>query len=163
MDIKILAVGRLKEKFWVDACNEYLKRIKPYANVRVIEIKEAYTGNNPSDAELQSARFAEGEKLLKYVDKTDFLITLEVKGKGFSSEAFAEKIQGFSDEGIGSIAFVIGGSTGLADNVTEKSNLAISFSKMTFPHQLMRLILSEQIYRWISINNNIFHYFSIDR
>ena len=147
MDIKILAVGRLKEKFWVDACNEYLKRLKPYANVKVIEIKEGYTGNNPSDAELQSAKIAEGAKLLKYVDKTDFLITLEVEGKGFSSEAFAEKIQGFSDEGIGSIAFVIGGSTGLAENVTEKSNLAISFSKMTFPHQLMRVILLEQIYR----------------
>lgn len=152
MDIKILAVGRLKEKFWVDACNEYLKRLKPYANVKVIEIKEGYTGNNPSDAELQSARLAEGEKLLKYVDKTDFLITLEVEGKGFSSEAFAEKIQSFSDEGVGSIVFMIGGSTGLAENVTEKSNLAISFSKMTFPHHMMRVFLLEQIYRAFKIN-----------
>lgn len=152
MYIKILAVGRLKEKFWVDACNEYLKRIKPYANVRVIEIKEAYTGNNPSAAELDSAMLAEGEKILKCIEKTDFLITLEVEGKGFSSEAFAKKIQSFSDEGIGSIAFVIGGSTGLADNVTEKSNLAISFSKMTFPHHMMRVFLLEQIYRAFKIN-----------
>ena len=141
MDIKILAVGRLKEKFWVDACNEYLKRLKPYANVKVIEIKECYTGNNPSDAELQSAKIAEGAKLLKYIDKTDILITLEVDGKGFSSEAFAKKIQSFSDDGIGSIVFVIGGSTGLAENVTEKSNLALSFSKMTFPHHMMRVFL----------------------
>ena len=75
-----------------------------------------------------------------------------MEGKGFSSEAFAEKIQGFSDEGIGSIAFVIGGSTGLAENVTEKSNLAISFSKMTFPHHMMRVFLLEQIYRAFKIN-----------
>ena len=152
MDLKILAVGRLKEKFWVDACNEYLKRLKPYANVKVIEIKECYTGNNPSDAELQSAKIAEGAKLLKYIDKTDILITLEVDGKGFSSEAFAKKIQSFSDDGIGSIVFVIGGSTGLAENVTEKSNLALSFSKMTFPHHMMRVFLLEQIYRAFKIN-----------
>ena len=152
MDIKILAVGRLKEKFWVDACNEYLKRLKPYANVKVIEIKECYTGNNPSDAELQSAKITEGAKLLKYIDKTDILITLEVDGKGFSSEAFAKKIQSFSDDGIGSIVFVIGGSTGLAENVTEKSNLALSFSKMTFPHHMMRVFLLEQIYRAFKIN-----------
>ena len=152
MDIKILAVGRLKEKFWVDACNEYLKRLKPYANVKVIEIKECYTGNNPSDAELQSAKIAEGAKLLKYIDKTDILITLEVDGKGFSSEAFAKKIQSFSDDGIGSIVFVIGGSTGLAENVTEKSNLALSSPKMTFPHHMMRVFLLEQIYRAFKIN-----------
>ena len=154
MNIKIIAVGKLKEKYWRDAAAEYAKRLGAYCSLEVVEIKESLLRANASAADEEAVKTAEGEDILRRIDKGDYVVTLEIKGKGLSSEQLAEKMAGLALEGKSNIAFVIGGSLGLSPAVSRRADLKLSFSAMTFPHQMMRVILLEQIYRSFKINRN---------
>ena len=138
MNITILCVGKLKEKYWTEAAAEYRKRLSRYCTITVEELKE----ENPE---------AEGQNILKRLKKDTFVITLEIHGKALSSEELSSKLQELALEGKSDITFVIGGSDGLSEEVSRRSDLKISFSRMTFPHQMIRIFLLEQIYRSFKI------------
>ena len=145
--IKVLVVGSIKEQYLKDAIEEYKKRISKYTNIEIIEVKDEGL------VEESKAMKLEEEKLMKHINEKDYLITLEIEWKQFTSPEFAEKINNILIENS-NITFVIGGSYGLTDNIKNKARLHLSFSKMTFPHQLFRVLLLEQIYRAYKINNN---------
>ena len=154
MNIRIIAVGKLKEKYWRDAVEEYAKRLGAYCSLEVVEIKESPLRANPSAADEDAVKAAEGEDILRHIGKGDYVITLEIKGRSLTSEQLAEKMAGLALEGKSNIAFVIGGSLGLSPEVSKRADYKLSFSAMTFPHQMMRVILLEQIYRSFKINRN---------
>ena len=145
--IKIITVGSIKEKYLKDAIEEYTKRLSKYTNIEIVEVKDEGL------VEPQKAISLEEEKILKHINDKDYIITLEIEGKEFTSEEFAEKLDKIQLESS-NITFIIGGSYGLSQNIKDKSKLHLSFSKMTFPHQLFRVLLLEQIYRAFKINNN---------
>ncbi len=145
--IKIITVGSLKERYLRDAVEEYSKRIKKYTNLEIIELKDE------SINDYEKIKKLEAEKIKKYIDKKDYIITLEIEGKEISSEEFSKKIDNIYLSNS-NITFIIGGSYGLSDEIKELSNFKLSFSKMTFPHQLFRVMLLEQIYRAYKIMNN---------
>ena len=147
MKITVITVGKIKEKFTRDAIAEYTKRLSKYCKLEIIEVADEKTQENASNIVCNQIRQKEGERILKYIREDAFVVTLEIKGKLLTSEELAEKIEKLGVQGTSHIIFVIGGSIGLSQEVMGKSNLALSFSKMTFPHQLMRVILLEQIYR----------------
>ena len=147
MKISILTVGKIKEKYLRDAIAEYSKRLSRYCRLEIIEAADEKTPDNASETVEDSIRNKEGERILKYVRDDAFVITLEIAGEQLTSEKFAEKINTLGIRGTSHIQFVIGGSIGLGKEVLKRSDYALSFSKMTFPHQLMRVILLEQIYR----------------
>ena len=151
MNITVIAIGKLKEKYWTDAVKEYSKRLGGYCNLNIIELKESPLRANPSAADGEAVKVAEGNDILNRIKPTDFVITLEIKGKGLSSEQLADKIEDLAINGKSSIVFVIGGSLGLSAEVSKRSNFKLSFSAMTFPHQMMRVILLEQVYRSFKI------------
>ena len=141
--IKLLCVGKIKEKFYKDAIMEYKKRLSKYTKLQIIEI---------NDEKEEVALKKEAENIMKYINEKDYVITLEIEGKTLSSVEFAEKLA--KTLMINSnITFVIGGSYGLADSIKQRSNYRLSFSKLTFPHQLFRVIFLEQLYRSFKINN----------
>ena len=154
MNIKIIAIGKLKEKYWQDAVKEYSKRLGAYCSLEIVELKESLLRANASAADEEAVKRAEGEEILSRIKKSDYVITLEIKGKGLSSEQLAEKINDLGLQGRSDIAFVIGGSLGLSAEVSRRADFKLSFSAMTFPHQMMRVILLEQIYRSFKINRN---------
>ncbi len=145
--IKIITIGSIKEKYLKDAINEYLKRLKKYTEIEIIELKDEGL------VEKDKAIKLEGQKIERYLNNKDYIITLEIEGKELTSLEFASKLDNIFIA-HSNITFIIGGSYGLSDQIKEKSNFHLSFSKMTFPHQLFRLILLEQIYRSFKINNN---------
>ena len=147
MKITVLTVGKIKEKYLRDAIAEYTKRLSRYRKLEIIEVADEKTPDNASETVEELIRQKEAERLLKYIREDAYLITLEIGGKQLTSEEFSEKIEKLGIQGTSHIIFVIGGSIGIGKAVLEKSNYALSFSKMTFPHQLMRVILLEQIYR----------------
>lgn len=148
MKIKIIALGKIKEKFLKDGIDEFLKRLTPYATVEVIEL----TPVEIKDEHLtERALDDEGEKILSYIKPQSYVITMEINGKELSSEEFAEKIVELTNDGQGEIVFVIGSSCGISKNVSARANFKMSMSKMTFLHQFARLILIEQIYRAFKI------------
>lgn len=147
MKITIITVGKLKEKYLKDAIAEYSKRLSKYCKLEIVEVADEKTPENASEVVEDAIRSKEAERILKYVKEDAFVITLEIAGKQLTSEEFADKIEQLGVKGISHIIFVIGGSIGLGKEVLEKSDFALSFSKMTFPHQLMRVILLEQVYR----------------
>lgn len=154
MNITVIAIGKLKEKYWVDAIKEYSKRLGGYCSLNIIELKESPLRANPSAADEQAVKNAEGTDILSRIKPTDFVITLEIKGKALSSEQLADKIENLAINGRSSIVFVIGGSLGLSQEVSKRADFKLSFSAMTFPHQMMRVILLEQIYRAFKIIRN---------
>ena len=154
MNVTILAVGKLKEKYWRDAVAEYSKRLKSYCSLQITEIKESPLRANPSAADEEAVKIAEGADILSRIRSSDYVITLEIKGKILSSEALAQKIEALAIDGKSSIIFVIGGSLGLSEEVSRRADFKLSFSAMTFPHQMMRVILLEQIYRSFKINRH---------
>ncbi|MGN0704434.1 MAG: 23S rRNA (pseudouridine(1915)-N(3))-methyltransferase RlmH [Lentihominibacter sp.] len=154
MNVTILAVGKLKEKYWRDAVAEYSKRLKSYCSLQITEIKESPLRANPSPADEEAVKIAEGADILSRIRPSDYVITLEIKGKVLSSEALAQKIEALAIDGKSSIVFVIGGSLGLSEEVSRRADFRLSFSAMTFPHQMMRVILLEQIYRSFKINRH---------
>ena len=147
MNVKILCVGKIKEKFYRDAIDEYVKRLSKYCSVTVTEVPDEKTSENASDTEIDIVKDKEGERILKHINERDYVIALAILGKQMDSVAFSKFIEDLGIQGKSSLVFVIGGSLGLSD-------YQISFSKMTFPHQLMRVILSEQIYRAMRIMKN---------
>ena len=154
MNVKILTVGKIKEKYYRDAISEYSKRLSKYCNLEVIEVSDEKTTENASEVEINIIKDKEGERLLKHIKDKDFVIALAILGTSYDSVSFSKYIERLGINGNSSIVFVIGGSLGLSDDVLKRSNAQISFSKMTFPHQLMRVILLEQIYRAMRIMNN---------
>ena len=151
MKITVLTVGKIKEKYLRDAIAEYSKRLSRYAKLEIIEVADEKTPDNASETVETNIKNKEAERLLKYIRDDAYLITLEIKGKQLTSEELAQKIDTLGVQGTSHIIFVIGGSLGLGEEVLKRSNYALSFSKMTFPHQLMRVILLEQIYRGFRI------------
>ncbi|MCF2639862.1 23S rRNA (pseudouridine(1915)-N(3))-methyltransferase RlmH [uncultured Fusobacterium sp.] len=150
MNISIVCVGKVKEKYIIDGINEFLKRMQSFAKMRIIELKEDGNDNN-RNISIEK----EGEEILKTLEKIGgYNILLDIQGKNYSSEEMAEEIERLTVNGVSSINFIIGGSYGVSESVRRASQMKLSFSKMTFPHQLMRLILTEQIYRWFSILKN---------
>ena len=149
MNIEIICIGKLKEDYLKAAENEYLKRLSPYCKITTIEVREARTSPNDGLAIKENIRQKEGEALLSAVKKTEkkYVIALDMRGSQMTSERFAESIGKIMLEGKSTIAFLIGGSLGLSEIVRQAADRVISFSEMTFPHQLMRIILLEQIYR----------------
>ena len=154
MNINIIAVGKVKEKYILNGIAEFKKRLTPHAKVNIIEVSDEAAPENLSNSEMEIVKNKEGEKILKKIKDQDYVVTLEIKGKKLTSEKFAEKIEEIQLGGNSTIDFVIGGSLGLSDEVMKRSNFALSFSDMTFPHQLMRLIFIEQVYRSFRIINN---------
>ena len=152
MKIRIVAAGRLKEKYLREGVAEYEKRLAPFASVELLETREEYMPENPSEAQRQQALAKEGERLLRLVPEKSFLIVLDVKGKLLSSEALAKELASRALQGQSDLTFLIGGAFGLSPAVRERADLRISFSPMTFTHQMVRLLLYEQIYRAFKIN-----------
>lgn len=154
MKITVITVGKIKEKYLKDAIAEYSKRLSKYCKLEIIEVADEKTPDNASEVVEDSIRSKEAERILKYVKDDAYIITLEIGGKQLSSEELADKIDKLGVQGTSHIIFIIGGSIGLGKEVLNKSNYALSFSKMTFPHQLMRVILLEQVYRSYRIISN---------
>lgn len=147
MKISIITVGKIKEKYLKDAIAEYSKRLSKYCKLEIIEVADEKTPDVASEIVENAIRTKEGERIMKYVRDDAFVITLEIAGKMLTSEGLADKINQLGIQGKSRIIFIIGGSIGLGTQVLARSDYALSFSKMTFPHQLMRVILLEQIYR----------------
>lgn len=147
MHIQILCIGKLKEAYWSDAIKEYSKRLSRYCRLTINELKEEKLTENASEAQEINVKQAEGKNLLKQLKKETYVIALDVRGKVLSSEQLAEKVEQLGIEGKHDIAFIIGGSLGLSPDVLQRADFRLSFSAMTFPHQMMRVILLEQIYR----------------
>ena len=153
MKITLITVGKIKEKYLKDAIAEYQKRLGAYCKLEIVEVADEKTPDNASEVVEEQIRSKEGERILKYIKDDAYVITLEINGKQLSSEELADKIEELGVRRTSHIMFIIGGSIGLGKEVMKRSNFAISFSKMTFPHQLMRVILLEQVYRGYRIIN----------
>ena len=145
MRVKLVCVGKLKEKYLKEACNEYSKRISGFGKIDIIEVQDEKDGRPDS-------MIIEGDKILKNIRRNEYVVTLEIKGEAQSSEQLAEKMSTLAVKGVSDITFVIGGSNGLHEVVSKRADYKLSFSKMTFPHQLARVMLLEQIYRAYKIN-----------
>ena len=154
MNVTVICIGKLKERFWTEAVQEYSKRLNKYCTLSIDELKEEKAPENPSEAEENAVKEAEGKSILKHIKKDTYVIALEIQGKELSSEDLAEKLDQLGLKGKSDVAFIIGGSIGLSKEVLERADFRLSFSKMTFPHQMMRVILLEQIYRGFKINRN---------
>lgn len=152
--VNVIAVGKLKEKYLKDACAEYLKRLSAYSKTNVIEIAEERASDNPSRNEIEQVKIKEGERIIAKIPKGSYVIPMCIEGIQMSSEDFSKKLEDVSIKGFGEVTFIIGGSFGLSDEVKALGKLKLSFGKLTLPHQLMRVVLLEQIYRAFSISNN---------
>ena len=158
MNIRIIAVGKIKEKYIQEGIKEYSKRLSKYCSLEIIEVDDEKAPENLSDKEIDIIKQKEGERILSKIPQDSYIISLEIQEKEISSEELSNKLNNLMIEGSSNITFIIGGSLGLSDTVSSKSNFKLSFSKMTFPHQLMRMILLEQIYRsWRIIKNEPYH------
>ena len=153
MRITLITVGKLKESYWRDAVSEYSKRLSRYVKLEIIEVADEKTPETMSAIEEESIKSKEGERILAKLRDDAYVITLEIKGNRLDSEGLAEKIGKLGLSGKSHITFIIGGSLGLSECVMSRSDYALSFSDMTFPHQMMRVILLEQIYRSYRIIN----------
>lgn len=154
MKITILCVGKVKEKFYRDAIDEFSKRLSRYCKLEIIEVADEKTEEQASETEIRIVKEKEGERLLKNIKEDAYVIALCIDGKQLDSEELSEKIEKLGIQGNSHIYFIIGGSLGLSDEVIKRADFKLSFSKMTFPHQLMRVILLEQIYRGYRIMNH---------
>ena len=151
MNIKIICIGKLKEQYLRDACNEYIKRISRFAAVDVRELSEYRLPDNPSQAETEKAKAQESAAILNAISKNDYVYALDVGAKQLTSEAFSVNLTEKLSQGYSSIVFVIGGSNGYTDDVRKRADCRLGFSEMTFPHQLFRVMLLEQVYRAFKI------------
>lgn len=152
MNISVVTVGKLKEKYLKQGIEEYTKRLSAYAKIEIIEVPDEKAPEEMSEAEMEQVKKKEGERILAKVSTDAHVIALAIEGKKQSSEELAANLDRLALHGKSKIAFIIGGSLGLSGEVLSRANEKLSFSKMTFPHQLMRLILVEQIYRAFRIN-----------
>ncbi|AAK81461.1 23S rRNA (pseudouridine1915-N3)-methyltransferase [Clostridium acetobutylicum] len=152
MNITLITVGKLKEKYLKDAVNEYAKRLQKYCKLNIIELQDEKTPEKASLKEEKLIKEKEGEKILSSIKDNSYVVSMDLKGKMFSSEEFSAFIDDLGVRGNSSIDFVIGGSLGLSDAVLARANYKLCFSKMTFPHQLFRVMLLEQVYRAFRIS-----------
>ncbi len=151
LSVSIICVGKLREKYWRDACLEYQKRLSAFCNCSIIEVEEYKTGNRPSKAQIKTVIEEEGKRILLKLPPKAQVISLCIEGKEFSSVLFSKRLEEFMVTGTSHIAFVIGGSWGLSEEMKNRSSLRFSMSRMTFPHQMARVMLLEQIYRAFQI------------
>ena len=157
--INIVCVGKLKEKYLKDSIDEYSKRLSKYCKLNIIELEDVSLPNKINDSIIMDIKKKEGEKILESIKRTQYVIALELKGKEYSSEEFANTIQDIQTRGFSDITFVIGGTLGLDKEVLNRANELVCFSKMTFPHQLIRVFLLEQLFRGFKIlNNETYHW-----
>lgn len=154
MNITVICIGKLKERYWTEAVQEYVKRLNKYCTLTINELKEERVTDNASAAEEAAAIEAEGRSILRQIKKETYVIALEILGTELTSEELSDRIKSLGLAGKSDIAFIIGGSLGLSDEVLARANFRLSFSRMTFPHQMMRVILLEQIYRSFKIMRN---------
>lgn len=152
--VSIICVGKLKEKYLRDACGEYAKRLQAFCKFEIVEVEEEKTSDTPNDSQIENILACEGKRILSKLDKGAKVVAMCIEGKQKSSQELAEFFNSTALDGTSSIAFVIGGSWGLSDEVKRRAGLKLSMSKMTFPHQLARVMLCEQIYRGFSICAN---------
>ena len=152
MKITVVTAGKIKEKYLTAGINEFLKRLGPFANVKIVEINEEKMKDNPSEAEKQQTLQQEGQRLLRQVPEGSYLFVLDVYGQQLSSEKLAAKLDSLAFQGRSNITFLIGGAFGLSEEVRQAADFRLSFSPMTFTHQMIRLLLVEQIYRCFKIN-----------
>lgn len=153
MNIKIVCVGKLKEKYFKDGIAEYMKRMDRYAKMKIVQVPDEKAPEKLSPAEMEKVKEVEGERILSKIKDKEYVYVTAIKGKERTSEEFAKEIQDLATYGHSDITFVIGGSLGTSNAVNKRADDLISFGKFTMPHQLMRLVLSEQIYRAFMINN----------
>lgn len=153
MKITVIAVGKVKEKFFREAIAEYEKRLGRYCKLEIREAADEKTPDGASETQREQILLREGERIQRFLPEDAYVVTLEIEGRKFTSEAFAGEIERLGVSGVGHIVFVIGGSLGLHNVIKRRADLAVSFSDMTFPHQLMRVVLLEQIYRAYRIIN----------
>ena len=151
MNIRIIGVGKIKEKHMQEGIKEYLKRLSRYCNLEILEVGDEKAPENLSEKEKNIIKNKEGERILSKIPSNSYIISLIIDGKKLSSEELSKKIETLMIDGVDNITFIIGGSLGLSEEIVNKSNFKISFSNMTFPHQLMRMILLEQVYRGFRI------------
>ena len=151
MKIKIVTVGKLKEKYLKDGIAEYSKRISRFATVEMVELADEKTPDHASDSENEKILDLEGNRILSKIGDREFVVVLAIEGKTLSSEEFSKQLEQASINGFSTLTFVIGGSLGLSKEVKKRANLSVSFGRLTLPHQLMRLVLTEQIYRAFTI------------
>ena len=151
MKIKIVTVGKLKEKYLKDGIAEYSKRISRFATVEMVELADEKTPDRASDSENEKILDLEGNRILSKIGDREFVVVLAIEGKTLSSEEFSKQLEQASINGFSTLTFVIGGSLGLSHQVKKRANLFLSFGRLTLPHQLMRLVLVEQIYRAFTI------------
>ena len=154
MKVTIVCVGKLKEKYWTDAVSEYSKRLSRFCDLEITELKESKLPDKASEAQEQAVIEEEGKNILKHVKDGSYVISLEILGKNLTSVELAEKMEELPLMGKSHVTFIIGGSLGLSRDVSKRADFKLSFSKMTFPHQMMRVILLEQVYRAFKINKN---------
>ena len=154
MNISIIAVGKLKEKYLKSAIDEYAKRLGRYCKLEIIELPDEKTPDNASPKDEEIIKDKEGNLILSKIKDNAYVVAMDLKGKELTSEEFAKFISNCGVMGNSNIVFVIGGSLGLSEQVRKRANYKLCFSKMTFPHQLFRVMLLEQIYRGYRINNN---------
>lgn len=154
LHINIICVGKIKEKYLQDAIQEYSKRLSKYCSLNIVELNDEKVPQNLNDSLTNQIKEKESNNIISHIDKSSYVLSLDLKGKQYSSEDFSKKINEISLNGSSSITFIIGGTLGLSNNVLNNSNELICFSKMTFPHQLIRVFLLEQIFRAFKISNN---------
>lgn len=147
MNIKLITVGKLKEKYLTEGIAEYTKRLSRFCKVQVVELIDEKTPENASEAQNNQIMAKEGERIQAKIGSRDYVIVLAIEGKQFPSEEFAQKLEAIAVNGYSDITFIIGGSLGLSKAIKQRANLKMSFGLLTLPHQLMRLVLIEQIYR----------------
>lgn len=152
LNIKLICVGRLREKFYIEAFNEYARRLGAYCKFECVELNEIKLGDNPSDKEIANALMKESADIEKAIPRDAYVIAMCVGAKQLKSEQLAEKISELALSGRGKICFIIGGSFGMAESVKQRADMRLGMSEMTFPHHLARVMLAEQIYRSFKIN-----------
>lgn len=153
--VNIICIGKVKEKYFIDAINEYAKRLSAFCKFTVVELaEEKIKSNNPNASQISEVINAEGRRILQKICQSDYVIAMCIEGKMFSSEELSKTIDSISISGKSTVDFIIGGSYGLSNEVKQRADLRLSMSKMTFPHQMARMILSEQIYRAFEILSN---------
>lgn len=154
LTVNIICIGKIKERYWTDAISEYSKRLKAFCKFNIIELNEEKTYNNPNESQITSILDAEGKRIMSKISDIDYVISLCIEGKLTDSPQLAEKLSAAALSGKSTVDFIIGGSWGLSEDVKQRSDFRLSMSRMTFPHQMARVILCEQIYRAFEINNN---------
>ena len=154
MKLTLVTVGKLKERYWLEAVSEYSKRLSRFCSLSIQELKEERLPDNASPAQEQEVIESEGQNLLKHIRQGSYVIALDLRGKAMSSEQLAQTVERLGLSGRSDLTFIIGGSLGLSAALLARADLRLSFGAMTFPHQMMRVILLEQVYRAFKINRN---------